>query len=69
MSAYLTSDRAARHLSITRRTLSEWRRTGGGPRYIRLGSRLGRVRYRRDDLDAWMADRVCSMTAAEAGNQ
>lgn len=38
-----------------KRTLERWRQTGDGPRYILVG-RV--VRYRRSDLDAWLASRV-----------
>lgn len=37
------------------RTFAEWRRLRKGPRYVKLGSL---VRYRRSDLDAWIAANV-----------
>ena len=47
---------AARHLRLTGGTLSVWRSTG---RYqlpfIKIGSK---VRYRRADLDVWLASRT-----------
>ena len=45
---------AARYLGISPRTLEGWAVRGGGPRMLKLGSR---VVYRRRDLDAWLAAR------------
>ena len=45
---------AARYLGISARTLEGWAVRGGGPRMLKLGSR---VVYRRRDLDAWLATR------------
>jgi len=50
---YLTTGEAARHLGLTARTLVRCRVTGGGPAFHRFGAR---VRYRREDLDAWAAE-------------
>jgi len=53
----LTIDQAAAHFAIpkaalyTRRT----RRAGFGPRAVKIG---GCLRYRRSDLDAWVAEHV-----------
>jgi len=49
---------AASPVSI--RTLQRWRLEGGGPRFVRVG-RL--VRYRRSELDAWLAGRICESTS------
>jgi len=43
---------AAHYLGISVRTLEGWAVRGGGPRMLKLGSR---VVYRRRDLDAWLA--------------
>jgi len=50
----LTIDQAAVYLSIPKSTLYTWRtrRAGFGPRAVKLGRCL---RYRRSDLDAWVA--------------
>lgn len=37
---------------IPAETLRWWRRTGDGPRYVRLSAKT--VRYRADDVHAWM---------------
>ena len=51
---YLTTGEAARYLGLSPRTLKRYRVTGDGPAFHRFG---GRVRYRRDRLDAWAAER------------
>ncbi len=53
----LTIDQAAAYLSIPKATLYTWRtrRAGFGPRAVKLGDCL---RYRRSDLDAWVAEHV-----------
>jgi excisionase family DNA binding protein len=53
----LTIDQAAAYLSIPKATLYTWRtrRVGFGPRAVKLG---GCLRYRRADLDAWVADHL-----------
>ncbi|MCD2263266.1 hypothetical protein K3888_11210 [Dietzia aurantiaca] len=39
--------------------LAQWRYRGQGPRFIKEGRW---VRYRRSDVDAWIADRVHDRT-------
>ena len=51
---YLTTVEAARYLGLSARTLKRYRVTGEGPVFHRFG---GRVRYLRDDLDAWAEKR------------
>ena len=53
----LTIDQAAAHLAIPKATLYTWRtrRSGFGPRAVKIG---GCLRYRRSDLDAWVAEHV-----------
>ncbi|CUR54281.1 helix-turn-helix transcriptional regulator [Nocardioides sp.] len=53
----LTIDQAAAYLAIPKATLYTWRtrRAGFGPRAVKFGSCL---RYRRSDLDAWIAEHV-----------
>lgn len=59
--ALLTERQAAAVLGLSHRTLQAWRVRGGGPQYAKIGSN---VRYRRADLDAWVAGRVRESTAA-----
>ena len=57
---HLTTNEAASYLRTgdpdaglgCERTLSRWRRQGKGPAYVRLP---GRIVYRKQDLDAWIA--------------
>ncbi len=53
----LTIDQAAAYLAIPKATLYTWRtrRAGFGPRAVKIG---GCLRYRRSDLDAWVAEHV-----------
>lgn len=46
------SRRAARYLGCSDALLRKWRRTGGGPQFLRIGTRL--VLYRRRDLEAFL---------------
>ncbi len=57
---------AAARLSLSRRTLQEYRLTGRGPKYVNLG--LRRVGYSLTDLDAWVAARTVVSTAAKLGD-
>lgn len=47
----LNQDQAAEVLGVSPRTLESWRYNGGGPRFYKLGQA---VRYRAEDLDAWI---------------
>ena len=51
---YLSTRQAAEYLGLSTRTLDRYRVSGDGPVFHRFG---GRVRYLRDDLDAWAASR------------
>lgn len=64
---YLTPQQAGQYIGVTARTLIEWRRTGRGPEYVRLGNGpTGRVRYERAKLDAYMHSRTQTSTSAES---
>lgn len=54
-SPWLTTSEAGLYLSVSSGTLANWRSGGNGPRYRTVG-RI--VRYRRDDLDAFMLEGV-----------
>ncbi|MGI8524355.1 MAG: tyrosine-type recombinase/integrase [Nocardioides sp.] len=64
-SSILTIDEAAAYLAIPKATLYTWRtrRAGFGPRAVKFGSCL---RYRRSDLDAWIADHLECSTSPRA---
>ena len=53
----LTIDQAAEYLAIPKATIYTWRtrRAGFGPRAVKIG---GNLRYRRSDLDQWIAAHV-----------
>ena len=52
--AYLNTRTAAAHLGLSTRTLDRYRVSGDGPVFLKFG---GRVRYLREDLDAWARSR------------
>ncbi len=43
---------AAEYLGLSIRALEDWRRTGRGPPWLRLGHRT--IRYRQTALDDWL---------------
>ena len=49
---YMTTAEAADYLRIKRDTLKVWRHRGTGPQFYKPSA--GLVRYRRQDLDAWI---------------
>ena len=51
---YLNTRDAAAHLGLSTRTLDRYRVSGDGPVFLKFG---GRVRYLREDLDAWARSR------------
>jgi predicted DNA-binding transcriptional regulator AlpA len=63
--ALLRPEEAARLLGYTTRALEAWRMQGRGPAFVRVSKRS--VRYRRGDLLAWAASRVCRSTSDGAG--
>jgi hypothetical protein len=52
---------AARTLSVSPRTLRNWRVRGGGPPYVRISARC--IRYRSGDLTAWANARLTTSTS------
>jgi excisionase family DNA binding protein len=56
----LTTQEAADYVRLGKPTLERFRVTGDGPTYLKLG---GAVRYRRCDLDAWLAARLTRSTS------
>lgn len=55
----LTTPQAAAYLGLQPATLEQWRWSGRGPRFIKLGRAC---RYRVADLDAYMESRAFSST-------
>ncbi|MGP5014295.1 helix-turn-helix transcriptional regulator [Glutamicibacter ardleyensis] len=62
LDSLITPDTLAERLGVTRRAVDEWRITGKGPKFIRIG----RVpRYRPDAVDAWLLSQERSSTSEE----
>lgn len=66
-SLFNTPDAAA-YLALSPKTLERFRSEGTGPAYVKCGpGRRARVRYRKADLDAWIAAQTRTSTSAGAG--
>lgn len=61
----ITTKQAAQHLGVSARTVENWRTRGDGPPYLRL-SRTKGVRYRLEDLEKFVAQRIRCSTSQEA---
>jgi hypothetical protein len=61
-SELITPAQAADLLRVRAKVLERWRGTGEGPAFVRLSSKT--IRYRREDIDAFVAGRVRASTAA-----
>lgn len=53
-SVLLDNDGAAEFIGASPKTLPRWRWAGTGPAYLKVGRS---IRYRRSDLEAWLAGR------------
>lgn len=53
----------ASYLGVAKQTLARWRCEGGGPAFLKLGTR---IRYERADLDRWLDARRRSSTSAQS---
>lgn len=60
---YLDEAATARLLNLSGRTLQRYRRTGGGPAFIRAGAR--RVLYDVAEIERWAAGQTFAHRAAE----
>jgi hypothetical protein len=54
----VNSKQAAKVLSVTPKTLANWRSAHIGPQFLKYGGRYGPVRYRLTDLLTWQDARV-----------
>ncbi len=59
----MTTTEAAQYVRLGKPTLDRFRVTGEGPAFCKLG---GAVRYRQQDLDAWLESRLVASTSAYA---
>jgi hypothetical protein len=57
----MTSAQAAKRLGVGDRVLERWRSTGDGPAYAKLTSKT--IRYRSEDLDAFVGKSIRKNTA------
>jgi predicted DNA-binding transcriptional regulator AlpA len=57
----LSEDEAAKAIGLTPRFLTERRRTGDGPPYVRVSARC--VRYRPEDIEQWAASLLRTSTS------
>lgn len=62
LDSLLTPPGLAGRLDVTERTLSEWRITGRGPVFIRLGKT---VRYRSAAVESWLLSQEHLSTSEE----
>ena len=61
-SILLTTSEVANLLQVAPITLRKWRLSGSGPLFIRCGAN---VRYRRDDIEKWIADHTVASTSEQ----
>lgn len=61
--ALLNQRQAADLMGVSERTLECWRSRGGGPPFVKISRRA--VRYRRQDIDQWVGERVQRSTSEE----
>lgn len=59
----MNPNQAGAYLGLASQTLARWRIEGGGPQFLKLGSR---IRYDVADLDAWLNARVRRSTSGPA---
>lgn len=61
----MTTREAAAYCRLSKQTLERYRLTGEGPRFAKYGKSGGTaaVRYRKEDLDAWIAGRIVRSTS------
>ena len=62
----LTSAELAKALKVAPRTPEAWRNRGDGPRYHRIGGKLGRVIYRWGDVLDYLNRRAFNSTSEES---
>lgn len=62
----LTQTQAAKYIGTTVGTLNTWRHYGRNPLpYIKWGNR---IKYRKEDLDAWIAENTINPNKKEDGD-
>ena len=61
LSDLLTDDQVHQLTGIKPKTLANWRGQGKGPRFVKVGHR---IRYRPEDIQAFIESRVYTSTSA-----
>ncbi|GAA3334646.1 helix-turn-helix domain-containing protein [Curtobacterium albidum] len=61
-SELLTPDALAARLHVTTRNLRQWRVTGAGPRFVRVGRF---PLYRQEAVEAWLLEQEFASTSDE----
>lgn len=64
MNEYMTPAQAAEYTGISRSQLAKLRHRGRGCTYIRIGDSPTKaiIRYRKSDLDKWLAENLIQTT-------
>jgi predicted DNA-binding transcriptional regulator AlpA len=52
MPVTMNDQQVAEYLNMSAASLRKWRRLGGGPKFLKIGSS---VRYRREDVETWLS--------------
>ena len=60
---FIDTTELARSTGISVPTFNRWRLTGEGPKFLKLG---GAVRYRQQDVDAWLESKIRNSTSEVA---
>jgi len=60
----LRTTEVAKILDVSKATLDTWRSRGGGPAYVKYNRA---VRYRREDVDAFVSERIRQNTSGVGG--
>jgi excisionase family DNA binding protein len=63
----LTTKEAATYLRLAKPTLERFRLAGSGPAFCKMGEKS--VRYRKADLDDWLASRLRRSTSDQGEAQ
>jgi len=59
ISEFLDEDQLAKWLGLSKACIQRWRYTAQGPRFLKLGTgKHAAIRYRRADIESWLAERA-----------
>lgn len=60
----LKEKQAAKYIGVNHTTIRLWRYEGKGPSFFKAGDKL--IRYRKSDLDRWIAERLTEPSAIQS---